>query len=215
MTALDNESAARLRLYFGDRLAAYGDDPRGVDWHSAAAQQARFDALLAIGLTERATVLDAGCGLGHLYPYLREKGIAVTYTGCDLSSAHIERARALYPGARFIAADAARVVAAEMFDYVIACGLLHLRVPRWGRWAWTLVRALYAGCHRGLAFTVPQRGYAHPPILATVDPADWTARLRALCPDVAITTLAPWGDAVFFLRKSVESNEKKGSACGS
>jgi len=84
MTALDDEIAQRLQLYFGDRLAAYGDDPRGVDWHSAAAQQARFDALLAIGLTEGATVLDAGCGLGHLYAYLCERGIVVRYTGCDL-----------------------------------------------------------------------------------------------------------------------------------
>lgn len=198
---MDDETARRLRLYFGDRLAAYGNDPRGVDWHSAAAQQARFDALLRIGITEGATVLDAGCGLGHLYPYLQEKGIAVRYTGCDLSEAHVAHARTLYPHARFIAADAARVVAAETFDYVIACGLLHLRVPRWGRWAWTLVRALYAGCRQGLAFTVPQRGYAHPPVLATVEPADWSARLRMLCPDVAATTLTPWGDAVFFLHR--------------
>ncbi len=212
MTALDDEIAQRLQLYFGDRLAAYGDDPRGVDWHSAAAQQARFDALLAIGLTEGATVLDAGCGLGHLYAYLCERGIVVRYTGCDLSEAHVERARVLYPQARFIAADAARVAAAETFDYVIACGLLHLRVPRWGRWAWTLVRALYAGCRTGLAFTVPQRGYGHPPALATVDPADWSARLRTLCPDVATTTLAPWGDAVFFLHKSVQSETRDRSA---
>lgn len=193
--------AERLRDYFGARLAAYGDDPRGVDWQSAEAQRARFDALIAVGDLDGATVLDAGCGLGHLYGYLCQQGITVGYTGCDLSEAHISRARAIYPHVRFIAFGARAVAGAEAFDYVIACGLLHLRVPRWQRWAWGLVRTLYACCRRAFAFTLPARGHGHPPVLAAVDPADWSARLHALCPTVDMRRLEPWGDAVFYLRK--------------
>ncbi len=197
--------------YFGARLAAYGDDPRGVDWQSAAAQQARFDALVAIDDLRGATVLDAGCGLGHLYGYLCRQDITPDYTGCDLSEAHIRHASRTYPQARFIAADARRVASAGTFGYVIACGLLHLRVPRWPRWAWGLVRALYACCRRGLAFTLPLRGYGHPPVLAAVDPADWAARLRTLCPSVETRLLDPWGDAVFYLHKAGQANTMDGA----
>jgi SAM-dependent methyltransferase len=201
MSRHDDEIAARLRDYFGACLARYGDDPRGVDWQSAEAQRARFAALLQIGDLDGATVLDAGCGLGHLYAYLREQGIQARYCGCDLSTAHIDAARAAHPEARFIAADVHNVLAAEQFDYVIACGLLHLRVPRWQRWAWDLVLTMYAGCRYGLAFTLPRRGAGHPPILATVDPTDWLARLRRLCPAAEATPLDPWGDTVFLLRR--------------
>src|SRR5579871_2219140 len=151
MARRDDEAAARLRAYFGERLARYGHDPRGVDWQSTEAQQSRFEALLAIGHLDGATVLDAGCGLGDLYAYLCAHGMAVRYTGCDLSTAHVAAARQAHPGIRFIACDVREVLATERFDYVIACGLLHLRVPRWNRWAWDLVRVMYANCRHGFA----------------------------------------------------------------
>jgi SAM-dependent methyltransferase len=201
MTRRDDEAAARLRAYFGERLARYGHDPRGVDWQSGEAQRARFDAVLAIGSLDGATLLDAGCGLGDLYGYLRARGVTIRYAGCDLSSAHVTAARQAYPGTRFVVADVREVLAAERFDYVIACGLLHLRVPRWNRWAWDLVRAMYANCGRGLALTLPHRGAGHPPVLAAVDPADWLERLRRLCPAAEAHPLVEWGDTVYLLRK--------------
>jgi len=201
MTRCDDEAATRLRAYFGERLALYGHDPRGVDWQSAEAQRARLEAVLAIGPLDGASLLDAGCGLGDLHAYLRERAVAARYTGCDLSAAHVAAAQQAYPEARFLAAEVREVLAAERFDYVIACGLLHLRVPRWNRWAWDLVRAMYANCRRGLAVTLPHRGAAHPPILAAVDPADWLMRLRLLCPASVAQPLDWWGDTVFLLRK--------------
>lgn len=200
MSRRDDEAAALLRAYFGACLARYGDGPRRVDWQSARAQQARFVALRAIGDLNGATVLDAGCGLGHLYAYLRAQGVNARYTGCDLSAPHIDAARAAHPQARFVVGDVRDVLASEQFDYIVACGLLHLRVPRWNRWAWNLVRAMYAGSRRGLAFTLPRRGAGHPPVLATVDPVDWLARLRLLCPGAEAQPLDPWGDSVFLLR---------------
>ncbi len=202
MSRTDEHTAAQLRAYFGACLDRYGDDPRGVDWQSAEAQRARFAALAAIGDLDGATLLDAGCGLGHLYGYLRERGVAVRYTGCDLSAAHLAVAQARYPDARFVAGDVLDVVKEQRFDYVIACGLLHLRVPRWSRWAWERVRAMYAACDGGLAFTLPRRGGEHSPLLAAVDPADWLARLRTLCPAAEARPLDPWGDVVFLLRRS-------------
>jgi len=207
---VDADIDARLRAYFSERLDRHGHDPRSVDWQSWDAQRARFEALLA-GLTggddrgenglAGATLLDAGCGLGDFYAFLGERGIAVRYTGCDLSEAHVEAARRAYPTARFVAGDVRAVVAEQSFDTIVACGLLHLGVPRWGRWAWDVVRAMYRGCRRSLAFTLPERGAGHPPVIAAVNPNDWTARLRTLSPSVEARRLPDWGDIVFVLRK--------------
>jgi trans-aconitate methyltransferase len=201
MSRQKDEATTRIRIYFGACLDRYGHDPRGVDWQSAAAQRARFAAVLAVGDLDGATLLDAGCGLGDFYGYLRERGIAARYTGCDLSTPHVEAARTAHPEARFVAADVREILAGERFDYVLGCGLLHLRVPRWNRWAWSIVRAMYDGCLRGVAFTLPRREAGHPPVLAAVDPADWLARLRTLAPTVEAHPLDPWGDTVFLLRK--------------
>src|ERR671936_190507 len=127
MSRQNDEAAALVRAYFGACLDRYGHDPRGVDWQSAAAQRARFAAVLAVGDLDGATLLDAGCGLGDFYGYLRERGIAARYTGCDLSTPHVEAARKAYPDARFVAGDVREILADERFDYVIGCGLLHLR----------------------------------------------------------------------------------------
>ncbi len=207
---VDDDINARLRAYFGARLERYGHDPRGVDWQSRHAQRARFEALLS-GLTggdgrgknslAGATLLDAGCGLGDFYAFLGERETAVRYTGCDLSEAHVEAARRAYPAARFIVGDVRAVVAEQSFDVIVACGLLHLDVPRWGRWAWDIVRAMYRGCRRSLAFTLPERGAGHPPVIAAVSANDWTARLRTLSPFVEARRLPEWGDIVFVLCK--------------
>ena len=89
------------------------------------------------------------------------------------------------------------------YDCIAACGLLHLRVPRWNRWAWDIVRAMVAGCTTAVAFTMPIRGAGHPPVLAAVDPRDWSARLHTL-PGVAgveVRLLEGWGDAAYYVRK--------------
>lgn len=179
-----------------------------MDWQSAAAQQARFEALLRVGDLDGRSVLDAGCGLGDLYGYLGACGMHAHYTGCDLSAPHLELARQSYPGVRFVGGDVLELLKSERFDYVLACGLLHLRVPRWNRWAWTLVRAMYASCLLGVAFTLPRRGAGHAPILAAVEPTDWLARLRTLCPAAEAFPLDPWGDMIYMLRRAgVESRD--------
>jgi len=199
-----------LRGYFGSRLERYGRDPRGVDWQSVEAQTARFAAVLAavrsigdLGDLDDAALLDAGCGLGDLYGFLAARGVRIHYTGCDLSEPHIAAARAAYPSARFIAAGVRDLVARESFDYTVACGLMHLRVPRWPRWSWGLVRAMYAGSRRGLVFTLPERGAGHPPALAAVDRSDWLARVRTLAPGARVYPVDPWGDLVFALPKTM------------
>jgi ubiquinone/menaquinone biosynthesis C-methylase UbiE len=67
------------------------------------------------------TVLDVGCGTGHVAPVLAELAPEVAYTGVDLAAAAIEGAkRVRRPGTYLVADTAALPFAAASFDAVIS-----------------------------------------------------------------------------------------------
>jgi SAM-dependent methyltransferase len=66
-------------------------------------------------------ILDLGCGPGRLYPHLPP----VDYCGVDSDAAYLERARVLYPQARFELGDASAACGHGAYDLIVACGLLH------------------------------------------------------------------------------------------
>ena len=56
-----------IRAYFEERLQAHGASPRGVDWNSATAQEARFAELLKVVKQPGPfSILDYGSGYGAL-----------------------------------------------------------------------------------------------------------------------------------------------------
>jgi 2-polyprenyl-3-methyl-5-hydroxy-6-metoxy-1,4-benzoquinol methylase len=86
-----------------------------------------------------ASVLDVGCGEGHLSSWLCQ-GTERRYLGIDLSSVAVEQARARAPrGARFEAADAATFDPHEPFDIIVLNEMLYYMdepetvVERYGR----------------------------------------------------------------------------------
>eukprot|EP01046_Picozoa_sp_COSAG06_P006059 COSAG06_NODE_280_length_18452_cov_26.989660_5_plen_539_part_00 len=92
-----------------DRSMSYGeclrtfphDAAASVGWlDGQAAQHQRFEALLEIGVAEGDSLLDVGCGVGHLWDYcLRHRAagaLAIRYTGLDCHAAAIEAAKRLH-----------------------------------------------------------------------------------------------------------------------
>lgn len=69
------------------------------------------------------TVLDLGCGTGHLTHEIAKRGAAVT--GLDSAPAMIAQARMNYPGLRFILARAEEFTPAEPVDAVFSNAALH------------------------------------------------------------------------------------------
>jgi SAM-dependent methyltransferase len=112
----------RLRRHYAPLLARHPADHRGVDWGSAESQRRRFEVLAAVGNLAGASVLDVGCGLGHLHDFLAARGIGADYRGIDLLPEMVEAARRRAPDARF---ELARVgdLPGESVDYVLASGV--------------------------------------------------------------------------------------------
>lgn len=95
----------------------------GTPTHPKPAQKRRM--LLAMSLIEGESVFDIGCGVGHLYPYVTERGIK--YIGADNSDAMLSRARGFFPEATFIHADIFDLSNLGFFDTIISQDtLIHL-----------------------------------------------------------------------------------------
>ncbi|GAB3094676.1 methyltransferase domain-containing protein [Isoptericola nanjingensis] len=64
-----------------------------------------FGELVARVVRDPASIVDLGCGPGHLTPVLRERWPSASFVGLDASPAMIERARAADPSGRYELAD--------------------------------------------------------------------------------------------------------------
>lgn len=75
----------------------------------------------------KGTVLDAGCGPGHVAQYLHKRG--VTVSGLDLSAGMIEHARALHPGVDFAQGSMVELSAESALAGIVALySIIH--IPR-------------------------------------------------------------------------------------
>jgi len=84
----------------------------------------------ASGLIKPYTVLDVGCGIGHLVPFVLSPGegfgerVGMTYTGLDKSPFMLEAARGFFPEQTFLEEDATDFDLGYKFDTVISVSLL-------------------------------------------------------------------------------------------
>lgn len=142
-----------LTDHFGPLLNKHGNSHQSVNWGSQASQNLRFKTLLEPFLHEPdgTTLLDVGCGLGHLYSYIKEQNLNFEYHGIDAITAMIEKARENNPeiDSRFEVAELDKKEG-EKFDIVIASGIFYLACDE-SRMQKEISR-LFAMAKRGVAF---------------------------------------------------------------
>ena len=88
MSRIDNEK------FYTAAIKKHGESSRGVHWNTQHSQEKRFEVLLSFIQDDGFSLVDAGCGFGDLYFYMKKKEIAFTsYTGLDLSPSMVEIAK--------------------------------------------------------------------------------------------------------------------------
>lgn len=144
-------------------LARHGDTHLGVDWPNQADAERRYRIMLDVvrhrDSPQRPTLLDVGCGAGHLLEYARRNGPDVRYRGIDLSARFVDLCRAKFPGEAFLQLDLLRTKPVGLrADFVVANGLLtEKRSLSWNtmwEFARGMIRALWRLTGTGLAFNV-------------------------------------------------------------
>ena len=112
--------------FYRENIRNYGITPQGVAWDSARTQRRRFAVLAAqLGDLRDSTLVDAGCGFGDLYLFLKERGnLPRRYIGIDLVLEMVEAARQR-TGCRILQRDILRQ-SLPTADWYVASGSMNL-----------------------------------------------------------------------------------------
>jgi SAM-dependent methyltransferase len=149
---MDERVKQQIIETYRQRFFRFGDTPEGAHYSDLEGQHYRFEKLTQISDLRGKRILDYGCGLGHLYPYLLAKFGEVDYTGIDIVPEVIDFAARKYQKARFLCRDLLREDIQEDFDYVLICGVFNNAVPDPSSLLQEMIAVAFRHCKIGLAF---------------------------------------------------------------
>lgn len=145
----------------------YGDNNRGVDWPNKEDTQKRYKVMLDLIKYDSKkengrdfSLLDFGCGLGHLYEYMLKNNYTYYYEGLDLSQSFIEICKKKYPKVSFIQQDvlSENWEIDKTWDYICINGVFtekrNLSYNEMLNYFEKMLKTIYAKCNRGIAFNV-------------------------------------------------------------
>ena len=121
-------------LYYKDQFqewnkTKWNHSPVAVGWLDGRTNQAkRFETLVDIGIESGDSVLDVGCGVGHLIDHFKNIGLEVQYTGLDTNRYAIEQAQKIYVNETFI--HGTLDVIDETYDWGLASGVFNYEFPK-------------------------------------------------------------------------------------
>ncbi len=169
---LDPNIQQKLIENYRSHFIRYGDSPEACQW-SSEGQRFRFSQLTQIAPLDGHSILDVGCGLGHLYPFLLTKFGTVSYTGVDIVPEMIAHAASKYPRARFLSRDLVVEPLSEKFDYVLMSGLFNNTIPHATTYLKEIISTGFSYCNLGLAFNFTSSHVNFPdPDMAYHEPAE-------------------------------------------
>jgi 2-polyprenyl-3-methyl-5-hydroxy-6-metoxy-1,4-benzoquinol methylase len=171
----------------------HGHSPRSLKWAHYRAAATRYRELVRHTRLDGMTILDAGCGMGDLLPYIYARTDSFDYLGIDITPAFIEIAKERYLGHEFRVGDPFDgSMPAESFDVVLCSGVMNSNVPDWQKQRKEMIAALYRLCRNTLAFNMA--GGINPPEnnpdakIAYASAEDIANSCRTLTPKVSVQT---------------------------
>lgn len=188
----DAKRHASNRQYYA-ALAHSDCAARRVGWRHTSDQHLRFAVCAEVDdLNGVKSVLDVGCGLGDLAPFLRHRGFEGDYLGVDLLEEMVEGARDRHPGEHFLCANLLDhpPLPHPRFDLVIACGTLSLRVDEHATFFNAMLQRLWSLTTGALVLVLPSTRARLLPGLAETfvcfDPPKLRAKLLQLSPSLVL-----------------------------
>jgi len=128
----------------------YQKSPVAVGWLDGKQNQAkRFETLLNIGVQEGDSILDLGCGLGHMVEHLKKIGLNVRYTGIDTNKNSIQQAYQ-FREATYIYGTIFDIQ--ERYDWGLASGVFNVEFPKLDMLE--TISELLSKANKGVAFNL-------------------------------------------------------------
>jgi SAM-dependent methyltransferase len=142
---MPDDPIPQLRKRYAEAYATHGESPKALLYHSPGSQTDRFAILSKVADYEGHSVLDVGCGLGDLYPYLKQRHGAFAYTGLEIVPETCTAAARRFPDAEFINGTLDVVDAERDWDFVVESGIFNTSEYQWPAME-AVVRAMWARC---------------------------------------------------------------------
>lgn len=152
--------------HYEDCLNKYGDNNKGVDWPNKEDAKKRYRVMLDIIEYDKnnddkanSSILDFGCGLGHLYEYILEEKYPYIYEGLDISSQFIAKCREKFPTIHFIQQDILKNWESDKtWDYICMNGVFtekrEMSYDDFFNYFKKMIKVVYTKCNKGITFNV-------------------------------------------------------------
>ena len=129
---------------------SYKNSPIAVGWLDGRQNQTkRFETLLDIGVQEGDSILDLGCGLGHMVEHLEKVGLNVRYTGIDTNKWSIQQAYQ-FREATYIHGSIFDIQ--DKYDWGLASGVFNVEFPKLEMLE--TINELLSKANKGVAFNL-------------------------------------------------------------
>jgi trans-aconitate methyltransferase len=180
---------ATIIHYHRHRIDAFGEGTVGaLGWRHEESQVKRFEALSSVGNLNGVSLMDIGCGYGHLKGFLDERFHGFSYIGIDQMPEFISGAIALYgqrPSCYFCLADFTSEELPRV-DYIFASGVLGYRCEA-EDFLFSMIGKMFAAADRALAFNMLDAAiFPRHELLTGHDPEEVLAFCRTLSPEVKL-----------------------------
>ena len=139
---------------YQEAFEAYGEGPKGLHWGDYHSMAVRFRNLVEDLDIKGRNILDAGCGMGDLLPYLHAKTDDFSYLGMDTNPNFIEVARKRYEGHKFEVGDAFSGKLNRRFDLVITSGVMNTNIKGWQKRRRNMIKNAFESANEALAFNM-------------------------------------------------------------
>lgn len=171
-------------------LDDYGESPLALHWTDYRSMAIRFKYLVDELDIEGKSVLDAGCGMGDLLPYLYSKADNFDYLGVDINPGFIEIAKKRYEGHRFEVGNPFNGKFGRQFDVVVTSGVMNINVKNWQKHRKTMIKNLLGLSRQALAFNMAGgfQPLPHNSLIAYANAQEILDFCRQLSPKVNLRT---------------------------
>jgi SAM-dependent methyltransferase len=148
--------------HYEDCFKEHGDNHLGVDWPNLEDAIKRYQVMLSVITDSKVenSVLDFGCGTGHLNQYIIDNSIKnISYSGLDLSKTFVDAAKSKYPNIFFYCLDILNdTITLPEFDYIICNGVFtekrDLSFDEMWAYFQKMLLAIFHKVNKGMAFNV-------------------------------------------------------------
>ena len=114
----------KIAEHYDNCFKKHGDSNLGVDWPNHQDTLTRHQIMLEVIRETPCTLLDFGCGLGHLNEYILTSTLneKIEYSGLDINEGYYNACQNKFPNLKFYHTDLLIEKNIPKFDYIIING---------------------------------------------------------------------------------------------